>query len=833
MNDIAGTGQGRSTPPEGRGGPLRWGCSTHWVSLPCTLFPYALTALLALLAGLAALALSGTEPFGSHTLCWQDNGQQVASDFGYVRGVWEGRHTLDWSYACGGSPRSSFHPTFNNLVSPLTWVVAAIPGLSAVTGLSLLFLLQITLLPLGALYYIRKTFPRLPAAFGMTLALIYAFGGFVMSKHSFLPFLNVAILFPWYVATLDTLLRRGRWVPYMLLLAFMLAVGTYFAYMWLLFTAVYASARTGWRWNSPVRQHTLCLFLASAGALALSAFSWLPSLLVTAGSARAGEAHFWWNATRAEVEPMFINWLSSLFVPLVLLFLLRLRLRWNRYALTLLVLLVGLVFTSATTLWHLSRPWDFEGRFAYMAEFMLICLMAGGLYPFCHGQYRLRWRLIPLVVLTVLVGVCYVDCVGSPWELLAVFLGSLALAACWRWRQAAVGVGLMGGLASLLCWMVLDWDKGVHHHKYQSCADRVKIAEWASQEVPAPEGRVKSHGHAAVENLAFFTPFESMSHFTACITAAQEGTLARWGYQRRTAVISTEGGTAASDTLLGIRYILFQEKDDAPYRVEENPYYFGLGLMTPARFLNGLHKEGGDPIDYQQLMLAWLLGEEHAGTRRLLCLPSELPALRDGQHYLQQPADGELCFCVESSYSRLGVVESLPRLVPISDFTFVQHSASGTEEAFIYHLPLSSLEALKRYGQELPVRSSYSGYVMKLRCRSTEERSMLFLPLLWQQGYEAAVDGRPSDVLERGGFVGIAMRAPGEHEVELVYRGRGKWEGGMVSLASLPLLLGAWGLGRRIRAPRCADSFCRRVLLAVSAVLLLWPLLTLPVGLLW
>ncbi len=738
------------------------------------LLPYLFTALLALLVGLCALGAAGITPFGAGTLAWQDNGQQVASDFGYVRGVWEGRHALDWSYACGGSPRSSFHPTFNNLVSPLTWAVAALP-LPALTGLSVLFLLQLALLPLGALWYLRTTFPRLPAALGMALALAYAFGGFVLSKYTFLPFLNVAILFPWWVAALDSLLRRGRWLPYTLLLAAMLAAGTYFAYMWLLFAAVYAAARTGWRWNSPVRQHTTTLFLASLAALLLAAFSWLPSLMVMAGSARAGEAHFWWNATRAEVEWGVLGYIFCL--PYLLTAVLEFRRsRCNRYNLTLLVLAVGLLCVSATTLWHLSRPWDFAGRFGYMAEFMLLCIGA-------EAAQRKR-RPFRLALAWVLV-----------WGVL--------LSGVWFWVTAKAESG-----------------------SYQASADRVQIAEWAAEQVPAPEGRVKSRGHAAVENLAFFTPFDTLSHFTACITKEQEETLARWGYQQRTAVISTEGGTLASDTLLGMRYILSQAGEGAPYCVEENPYYFGVGLMLP----EGVFPlSAADPIARHQELLGKLLGAEHAGLRSDTPAGARPELPPDCLHYLLHV--GQYTY-PGTPYERWGGVEEPPALWELPP------GVTPPPAATLYHLPPASLQALQRYGQELPVNCSYAGKRFTATCCSTAERPLLFLPLLWQAGYSAEVDGSSTPVQKVEGFVGIRMPAPGEHRVELHYTRRGSAAGFIVSAASLLLLLlpGAWFLTRRrpsLAPVGAGNTLCRRTMLVVAYLLLLWPLLTLPIGLLW
>ncbi len=768
MRDAATTGQGRN---------------------PC--IPFLLTALLALLAALGALALSGTEPFGGNTLCWQDNGQQVASDFGYVRGVWEGRHALDWSYACGGSPRSAFHPTFVNLCSPLTWAVAAIPGLSAVTGLSLLFLLQMACLPLGALWYLLHRFPRLPWSLSMALALAWAFGGFVVARYTFLPFLNVAILFPWFVAALDALLRRGRWVPYTLLLAFMLAAGAYYAWMFLLFAAVYATARTGWRWNSPVRQHTLTLFAASAGALLLSAFSWLPSLCITAATARAGEAHWWWHATRAELEPTALGQLLCLPAALFALMLLLARRRWrvSRYALTLAVLAVGLACVSATTLWHVSRPWDFAGRFGYMADFMLICLAAG-----LAQRARLKAPLL------------------------------LPLAAV----AGAVGFGLQ-----------MQHLSQKYAQRYQSSAERIRLVEWAAGQVPAPQGRAKSRGHAVVENLAFFSPFDSLSHFTACITKEQEETLARWGYQQRAAVISTEGGTLATDTLLGIRYILSQEKDGAPCHLEENPYYFGLGLMMPPGVFP---QQGQDPIALQQQLLAYMTGPGHAGTRSRVSA-WETPRLpKDQWHYLLQPPEGGEGEFIPQGDPLLRWeqgVEGRPRLCEISaDCRWVGcgiGKAAGCEYE-VYHLSPADMQALQRYGQELPVHTAYAGRRMSIRCLSTEARPVLFLPLLWQESYRARVDGQLTDVQNIGGFVGISMPAPGEHAVELFHEAPARMAGLTLSALSLPLLGAACFCTRRraTLAPQGKlNTLCRRLLLALSCLLLLWPLLTLPAGLLW
>ncbi len=239
-----------------------------------------------------------------------------------------------------------------------------------------------------------------------------------------------------------------------------------------------------------------------------------------------------------------------------------------------------------------------------------------------------------------------------------------------------------------------------------------------------------------------------------------------------------------------------------------------------------------------------LLGAEHVGTRSRVSVNEPVPFEPGCLHYLQQSVEGmgltaaEDAFVAEGSpYLRWGGVEGTPRLQQLFPPCRWLGSHVG-QESFceLYLLPLTALEALKAYGQELPVQVEYAGYGMNITCRSTEARSMLFLPLLWQLNYKATVDGKPAKVAFLDGFVGIAMPEPGEHRVELRYEPVGRYTFLLPGLGLLVILL----LRRRLPSGPSAlalrdwgESACRRLLLAVSLLLLLWPLLTLPLGLWW
>ncbi len=812
---------------------------------------YLWAVLLSSLIALAALAVCGVWPFGSEYLSWIDNQQQVAPDFGYVRQMFSGRADLFWNYACGGLPRASVHPTFIDLVSPVSWLVAFIPGVGLLPKLSILFVSILALMPLGVVFYLRRTFPRLPMALMICYALGYTYSSFLFTKYTALNLLYPAILFPFYLYGVDMLLSRGRWGLYTLLLGLMMAVGTHYAYMWLLFTIVYAACRVGWRWHSPIRQYNARLLLATLLAVALSAVVWLPSAFITFSSSRAGGIPLTMLAT----ADFHLEEVSCWLCPALILAGIfgRKNFSWQsfwktRHGSIAFILLVALLLIPASLLWHASVPRGFVARFSYMFTLMLICMASAGWRPRQHVGVKnlpIVLYLVPLLPLVVCGWLAMKGYTGLDtarewvWSLLCI-PGFLIIRRSYRSAPGLTAVCCIIPLSMVITRCV----KSSHDSAYYAYA-RLQLAEWAQAELTElrPEtcrGRLKGVGHQMLENASLLESCDGVSSFLASQSDGAEEALHRWGYARNYGFrLFSEGGTLFSDTLLGTRYFvvdgdmlekrgLISLAEGGTRRLYENPWYFGMGIMLPAGVNADL--QGLSPLQAQRKGMKLIPGEREDARAASHRLPAEVETGHWDYLYQENHPYEQACAYDGSMYDAFaGCRIALPslQLLPANKPVRIDARSTGVPaDVRILSVPESSLAALKDYACQLPVEVDYAGRHMDIRCTSTAERGMLFLPYFWSACYTAQDEqGRPLDVNNNGGFISMTFTEPGQHHVRLTWHRPRALLGWSLTGVGLLVLLLMWRFGGKTLLPGSwFDTLCRRGLQLGAVVIFFAPL---------
>ncbi len=816
---------------------------------------YACTALLALLIATAAFTFAGIWPCGEQYFCYWDNQSQVASDFGYVRQLISGRSDIFWTYSCGGATRHSFHPTFNNLLSPLTWLVALIPGLHAMAGISILFMLQIMVMPLGALFYLRHTFRRLPQWVAVSLALGYTFCDFLFTKSPAMMLLNPGIIFPFFLYSLDILLKHKHWIPYFLLLILMMSTGTYFAYMWLLFSIIYAASRTGWCWKTRVQQHNTTLLIVTLAAIFISAPVWFPSLLLTMNSWRVNDTFSLLPFLKAAIP------VDSCFLPpaLAIASLLSIT-RWkyvlfSRYGLTACILLPGILCYSSHTVWHMmSPPIGYPARFSYMLMMMLTC-MAACAWPIKRAR---TFHYTLLLSIGALMGITFCAVMYRIW---AVNLGNtLCTHACSLW---AIGVLFLSFFvwkrkkgSILVCSCILlssVFGLFLNNHVYQAAQRKIvprttESVEWAAAQqsneklcLSHTSGRTKLNTERYPFSLAFFLPTDSLSHYTATQQKHHIETLEIWGASKGHAAVPSEGGTIFSDTLFGTHFFLLLDKSYEgrlqPFASHEknnfylfhNPWYFGMGLMIPEEvtFLSASETDV-TPLDVQQHAIRAILGEKylavletHSISEPVLTSTWTYLLLPDEPHHHSLTYDGS----IYAASDRVVQLPPLQLLPPHSEVKVSPHPRSEFQPTTCQTLTFreETLDALKNYAQQLPVRIRYHRREMNIECTSTKERNQLFLPLLWQKGYTAlADDGSLLTLKNNGGFLSIELPRVGAHHIRLIWHRPGVIIGWILGGIGLLLTLSQF----IIRTAFISVGFnevCRKAMLVFCMLMLILP----------
>ncbi len=376
--------------------------------------PYVITASLALLSGLFSLAVCHIYPFGENYLSFIDNLQLYATNFGSIQKIFSGEDSLFFSFSAGGATRTSFGATFS-LSFFITWLAAFIPCEHALQAVSWAFLANWVFISLSALFYFKNTFKKLDNASCILLSLGYLFSAFTLVKYTYIPFYHYMGIFPIFLYFLDRLLDKGKCWGYVILMVWIMGLGTYGGYMLTLFAAIYATCKRISIFAPEHRStpsHYLLLLWSTLFALAVTAWLWLPSLIQTMGSTRGGMAGkiSWLYKGKILYEHFYL----VLCVPVALALLLCVR-NWSRrlfrspYFGAFLFLSFCTVFSISHCLWHGGPPVGFPVRYGYMLHLMLLAWVASLMAQGVSFEIT-RKRAICLTVAAFVLFAAYTQC---------------------------------------------------------------------------------------------------------------------------------------------------------------------------------------------------------------------------------------------------------------------------------------------------------------------------------------------------------------------------------------------------------------------------------------
>lgn len=198
---------------------------------------------------LAVLVVCRITPFGGKTFLMYDLKRQYADYYAYLRTVYAGENSVFYSFnAALGSGTLGFFAYY--LSSPFLLILSLfdrsiIPlGITVVIGLKLM--LAAFIMDLFLQRFITEVTGILPTNTGNVAAysgaVSWAFSGFLFAHSMNMMWIDVVMLLPLYIWSLDRLLREGRKLPYVVTLFFMLLLNYYITYQVLFFTVFWTIA---------------------------------------------------------------------------------------------------------------------------------------------------------------------------------------------------------------------------------------------------------------------------------------------------------------------------------------------------------------------------------------------------------------------------------------------------------------------------------------------------------------------------------------------------------------------------------------------------------------
>ncbi len=198
---------------------------------------------------LGVLVVCSITPFGEKTFLMFDLKRQYVDYYAYLRTVYAGENSVFYSFnAALGSGTLGFFAYY--LSSPFLLILSlfdrsVIPlGITVVIGLKLI--LAAFIMDLFLQRFIAEVTGILPTDTGNIAvycgAVSWAFSGFLFAHSMNLMWIDVVMLLPLYIWSLERLFREGRKLPYIVTLFFMLLLNYYITYQVLFFTVFWTIA---------------------------------------------------------------------------------------------------------------------------------------------------------------------------------------------------------------------------------------------------------------------------------------------------------------------------------------------------------------------------------------------------------------------------------------------------------------------------------------------------------------------------------------------------------------------------------------------------------------
>jgi uncharacterized membrane protein YfhO len=199
---------------------------------------------------IGVLVVSGIVPFGEKTFLMYDLKRQYVDYYAYLRTVLGGVNSASYSFnAALGSGTLGFFAYY--LTSPFLLILSLFPkssiplGISFVIGLKLM--LAAFIMDLFLQRFVVSADSLIPtdrsSAAAYLGAISWAFSGFLFAHSMNLMWMDVVILLPAYIWSLENMFIRGKKLPCIVAILSMLILNYYITYQVLLFTVFWVITR--------------------------------------------------------------------------------------------------------------------------------------------------------------------------------------------------------------------------------------------------------------------------------------------------------------------------------------------------------------------------------------------------------------------------------------------------------------------------------------------------------------------------------------------------------------------------------------------------------------
>ena len=583
-------------------------------------------------------------PFGENSFLTTDLKNQYVSYFSYFKSVFAGNDSMFYSFSktLSGNMVGLFG---YYLMSPFNLIFLFFNVSQLPLAITIVSILKIAAISLTMSWYlaIKKVY-SIP---NLVFSISYAISGYVVSYQQNLMWLDILILLPIVIFSLDLILENKAIYLYTFFLVLSIIVNYYLGIMVCIFAVIYFIASILGQLidnREPINVYLNKVFhfiLGSILAGSISAVVWLPSL---ASYSNSSKVSFTWDKILT-LEPTMKYYdvfskfiigstnsqqikagLPNIFVPsivisLALLFLLNQNIRFGtkvKYFSMITILYGSFYFIGINRIWHgFSDPTWFPYRYSFVLVFILICMAA---IQFQHLKIDLRMLFISSfgVILAYYFiykkNYSFIDVNSILITSLAFLIVTilLFLLTTNKIKYSVIYLAILGISLSEISYNYLVVYKAIETYDTSSYITFVEKNQPIIENIRPDKTefyRLEVTNNYN-ENSPFLFNYPGLSHYSSNESDNVKKFLGNLGYRNNgNWSIYANGSTEFADSLLGIRYVITSSERSVFERVADNSgldiyqnnnfFPIGFGIIQQSEFPTGTFE---NPFEFQNLI---------------------------------------------------------------------------------------------------------------------------------------------------------------------------------------------------------------------------------------
>lgn len=575
---------------------------------------------------LAVFILGGIYPFGKNTVAYYDMAQGIIPNFYHI---WDALHEKDTALWFNWYSGLGVNDAANASLSVFWLVLLVIPRRLVGKAMGLYVILFFALSAFSTCLFLR-TAEKVKPFWATVLSLCYAFCGFSVMYYTN-AWQDTVFLFPLFMLSWLFLMKKGKILPYILMIMLNLLCGYYVFLLVILYIFFLSWAYIRLQVDRDLRhRRSFEIGIGTILGIGLSAGVLLPKLVQTLSSERFLEKA---DTSVFETYKQYISTLKCpypekpgmLFVTMLALAITVIGMANNRktsaqkkenafFAVSIMLMVMLVVCEGSSILMNFGKYMRFPLRTGYILSFALIC--SAGFYSnrldfrkvIKKGNISAKTILPNLLVLLVTAGAfAAVYALLKQYSDKQLVLCMLLLPALFVFYFIVISnrkkidyrtafSGVLAEILLLSLFFIPHWETQYNTKEQnpayiqtaQSLSKKLKLGNSKTQ-------RVKTIGTTLNCNYGTVIGRATISDWTHLIPSDARNGLIRLGYSSEYTRIHDSGGTAFTDALLGVTNVLSVKKESKAlytgitkkggYNYYECKYTLPYGILVPKDIL--------------------------------------------------------------------------------------------------------------------------------------------------------------------------------------------------------------------------------------------------------